>query len=64
MPKRARLTSGFFCPVFGRSDIRMSGTGIRLNPNTARGSVFGGLLYVLDNFYDLQFLTFSKKFQK
>jgi hypothetical protein len=24
----------------------MSGTGIRSNPNTARGSVFGGLLYI------------------
>jgi hypothetical protein len=23
----------------------MPGTGIRYNPNTARGSVFGGLLY-------------------
>ena len=45
MPKRSRLASGFFCPVFGRSGYQMVGTGIRSNPNTASGSVLGGLLY-------------------
>jgi hypothetical protein len=44
MPKRSRLVTGHECPVFGRSGYRMSGTGIRSNPNTACGSVFGGLL--------------------
>jgi hypothetical protein len=45
VPKRSRLAAGFFCPVFGRSGYQMVGTGIRCNPNTARGSVYGGLLY-------------------
>jgi hypothetical protein len=61
MPKQSRLASGFFCldfkwsgfqivrlsngPAFKWSSYRMPGTGIRYNPNTTRGSVFGGLLY-------------------
>jgi hypothetical protein len=45
MPKRSRLESGFFCPDFKWSGIQMPRNGIRYNPNTARGSVFRGLLY-------------------
>jgi hypothetical protein len=45
MPKRSTLAIRFFCLDFKWSGYRMSGTGIRYNPNTARGSVFGGLLY-------------------
>jgi hypothetical protein len=43
--KWSRLAIGHELPVFGRSCYRMSGTGIRSNPTTDRGSVFGGLLY-------------------
>jgi hypothetical protein len=43
--KRFRLVTGHECPVFGRSGYQMVGIGIRYNPNTARGSVFGGVLY-------------------
>jgi hypothetical protein len=43
--KRSMLVTGQECPVFGRFDIRMPGTGIRLNLNTDGGSVFGCLLY-------------------
>jgi hypothetical protein len=42
MPK---LATGFFCPDFKWSGFQMPGTGIRYNPNTASGSVLGGLLY-------------------
>jgi hypothetical protein len=42
--KRSRLATEHECPVFGCSAKQMVGTGIRFNPNTARGSVFGGLL--------------------
>jgi hypothetical protein len=37
--------SGPICPVIERSDIRMPRTGIRLNPKTDHGSVFGYWLY-------------------
>jgi hypothetical protein len=43
--KQSRLATGHKCPVFGWSGYQMSRTGIRLNPNTDRDSVFGGLLY-------------------
>jgi hypothetical protein len=46
MPKQSRLASGYFCPDFKWSGIQIPGTGIRYNPNTARGSVFGGLRYL------------------
>ncbi len=45
MPKRSRLVRKISGPDFKWSGYQMFGTGIRYNPNTARGSVFGGLLY-------------------
>jgi hypothetical protein len=45
--KRSRLATRHKCPVFGRSGYQMVGTGIRYNPNTTRGSVFGGLLHLI-----------------
>ena len=44
--KRSMLVTGHECPVFGRFDIRMPGTGIRCNSKTDHGSVFGCLLYI------------------
>jgi hypothetical protein len=54
--KLSMLVTGHECPVFGRFDIRMPGTGIRLNPNTNGGSVFGCLLYMYIS------VTLKKKF--
>ncbi len=48
--KRSRLATGHECPVFGRFDIRMVGTVIRLYSKTDRGSVFGCLLYTVTKF--------------
>ncbi len=45
--KQSSLVDRTRCPVFGRFDIRMPGTGIRFNPNTDGGSVFGCLLYIV-----------------
>ena len=43
------LATGHFCPDFKWSGYQMPRTGIRSNPNPARGSVFGGLLYSKSN---------------
>jgi hypothetical protein len=49
--KLSKLATGHECLVFGRSGYPMVGTGIRYNPNTARGSVFGGSLYMKRFFF-------------
>jgi hypothetical protein len=43
--KLSRLANQTQSLDFKWSDIQMPGTGIRYNPNTASGSVFGGVLY-------------------
>jgi hypothetical protein len=47
------LATGQKSPDFKWSGFQMPGTGIRLNLNTARGSVFGGLLYFLSVFMQM-----------
>jgi hypothetical protein len=44
--KQSRLANRTQSPDFKWSGYPMVGTGIRCNPNTARGSVFGGVLYL------------------
>jgi hypothetical protein len=44
--KRSRLATGQKSPDFKWSGFQMPGTGIRSNPNTDHGSVFGGSLYL------------------
>jgi hypothetical protein len=46
--KRSLLVAGHECPVFKWSGYQMVDTGLRYNPNTASGSVFGCLLYTKD----------------